>query len=201
MYISLRIIKFVVGTVATWNQSVACPHPTDVKFKSLLAAWGGGGGVFIHQSAVDYVFLVWQLYLTQSLHNIISCGIKFFLSFSNLDTFDFFLIDKSVNIALKKPASQSSTRKQQDYASKAVDGNRNVNFNEGSCSHTAGGRNYPWWKVDLFSIGAVSRVYVVNRNDQYYHSLSNFELRIGELYSVLSHFCDSVPLCDTCCPL
>ena len=146
------------------------------------------------------MFLVWQLYLTQSLHNIISCGIKFFLSFSNLDAFDFFLIDKSVNIALKKSASQSSTRRPQDSARKAVDGDRNVNFDDGSCSHTQKTTN-PWWNVDLSSIGAVSRVYVVNRNDQYYRSLSNFELRIGESYSVLSHFCDSVPLCDTCCPL
>ena len=113
--------------------------------------------------------------------------------------FDLFSSDESVNLALKKAAYQSSID-HKGYATNAVDGNRNMSYLAGrSCSHTDGDTD-PWWYVDLFSIGAVSRVYVVNRNDKYFDYLSNFELRIGESYSVLSHFCDSVPLCDPVTP-
>lgn len=68
------------------------------------------------------------------------------------------------NVALKGIASQSS-----DYsnakASRAIDGNTNGDYNKGSVSHTATGKNDPFWEVDLKSIHDISRIIIWNRTD------------------------------------
>ena len=70
----------------------------------------------------------------------------------------------NTNVALKGIASQSS-----DYsnakASRAIDGNTNGDYNKGSVSHTATGKNDPFWEVDLKSIQDISRIIIWNRTD------------------------------------
>ena len=69
------------------------------------------------------------------------------------------------NVALNKPATQSSTS-DGFSADRVVDGNLNVNLNEHSCSHTelvAGVR--AWWQVDLGSSYKVTSVTITNRGD------------------------------------
>ncbi|CAB4014093.1 Hypothetical predicted protein, partial [Paramuricea clavata] len=52
-----------------------------------------------------------------------------------------------INLAQNKPASQSATTHNAP-ARRAVDGNKNPNFGEYSCTHTPL-TNSPWWRVDL----------------------------------------------------
>ena len=73
------------------------------------------------------------------------------------------LVFVSVNLALRKTASQSSTCNW-DGAYKSVDGNRNTNMWQGSCSNTnddAGGPN--WWMVDLGDPYLLNNVVMYNR--------------------------------------
>jgi hypothetical protein len=70
------------------------------------------------------------------------------------------------NIALNKPATQSSTLA--DYATTgpggAVDGNTDDNFFDGSVTHTNLDTN-AWWQVDLGSASTVNSVMIWNRTD------------------------------------
>ena len=69
-----------------------------------------------------------------------------------------------VNLALKKPARQSTTASN-GPAHLAVDGNTDGHyFNAKSTSHTAGQPN-PWWEVDLGSNLPVARIHIHNRTD------------------------------------
>ena len=71
------------------------------------------------------------------------------------------------NMALGRPAWQSTTRSSTNEASCAVDGNRDPVLLHGSCSHTAAGDNAPWWVVDLGQLSRVEYVEVTNRADSY----------------------------------
>ena len=71
-------------------------------------------------------------------------------------------------LSLKKPAYQSSTYfnhpTTNSLASKAVEGNRNPIFEQGSCSHTAiNGFHGLWWRVDLLRNYHITRVDVSPR--------------------------------------
>ena len=63
------------------------------------------------------------------------------------------------NLALGKPASQSSTG-HKGAASRAVDGDTNPDFWKGSCSHTSDAEQQ-WWSVDLQKVSTVVKVYVL----------------------------------------
>ncbi|XP_067282606.1 uncharacterized protein [Pseudorasbora parva] len=81
------------------------------------------------------------------------------------------------NLALGAPAVQSTTYPQAG-ATLAVDGNRNSNFNLGSCSATDGDMS-PWWRVDLQEIHAVTRVSITNRGDAVAERINGAQIRIG----------------------
>ena len=80
------------------------------------------------------------------------------------------------NFALKKPTKQSTTYKKQ-FASKAVDGNKDNHY--ASCTHTYHKSSNPWWRVDLEQRIAVTHVKIVNRNSVG-ERLDGFEIRIGD---------------------
>ena len=73
-----------------------------------------------------------------------------------------------VNLAVYKPAFQSSTLKLEDGseypANLAVDGIHNAVFSAGHCTHTTQEEN-PWWMVDLQAETEVSSVTITNRED------------------------------------
>ena len=72
--------------------------------------------------------------------------------------------EKPVNLALKKPAKQSSTAFD-GPAGLAVDGNTDGDyFKAKSTTHTDGEAS-PWWEVDLGSQLPVSRIHIHNRTD------------------------------------
>ena len=85
-----------------------------------------------------------------------------------------------INVAFKRPASQSSTEKSSD-AEKAVDTGRLGMA--GQCSQTKKSNN-PWWRVDLGMTVWVETVLIVSSRDdkdESYKELSNVEIRIGML--------------------
>uniref|UniRef100_A0A8W8NZS0 Fucolectin n=1 Tax=Magallana gigas TaxID=29159 RepID=A0A8W8NZS0_MAGGI len=70
------------------------------------------------------------------------------------------------NIALKKPAKQSTTYSwagESSPASLAVDGNNGTDFVVDKCSCTKGGDTNPWWLVDLQAVYHIDYVRILNR--------------------------------------
>ena len=70
----------------------------------------------------------------------------------------------SKNIALKKPAKQSSTGFN-GPAKLAVDGNTNGDYNRAKSTTHTNVENNPWWEVDLGRPQAIAGVVVWNRTD------------------------------------
>ena len=82
------------------------------------------------------------------------------------------------NLALGKPASQSSTAAG-GTADRAVDGNTNGNFAGNSVTHT-GFENQPWWQVDLGSVHQIGVAKLWNRTDCCGSRLSNFYVLVSD---------------------
>ena len=74
--------------------------------------------------------------------------------------------DPTKNVALNRPAYQSSTLQNAYYlaAAVAVDGNSNNNAHAKSCTHTILEQS-PWWVVDLGRNYTIDHVKVTNRGD------------------------------------
>ncbi|XP_074716759.1 uncharacterized protein LOC141939920 [Strix uralensis] len=88
------------------------------------------------------------------------------------------------NVALGRPAAQSSVLDAISSAGNAVDGNRDGDWERGSCAHTTE-EPEPWWRVDLGHRHAVYAVVVKNRRDCCWQSLKGAEIRVGD--SLLAH--------------
>ncbi len=81
------------------------------------------------------------------------------------------------NLARGKPVIQSSTG-WNGPAAKAVDGVRNPNYDEGSCSHTLKDQR-PWWRVDLQSYQRVKKVTLTTRGGKNWGRLRNVAIIVG----------------------
>uniref|UniRef100_A0A8W8MQG3 Fucolectin tachylectin-4 pentraxin-1 domain-containing protein n=1 Tax=Magallana gigas TaxID=29159 RepID=A0A8W8MQG3_MAGGI len=81
------------------------------------------------------------------------------------------------NIALRKPAEQSSTHL--DYnAAYAVDGNRGTDLAVDKCTITGDGDTNPWWRVDLQAVYSITSVRILNRGiDNSYGTDMSFRLQ------------------------
>ncbi|XP_069709319.1 uncharacterized protein [Phaenicophaeus curvirostris] len=97
------------------------------------------------------------------------------------------------NVALRRPATQSSTSARSGGALSAVDGNRDGNWRSGSCSQTETERE-PWWTVDLGRPRAVAAVVVRNRLDCCWHRLKGARVHVGD--SLAGHGTTN-PICGT----
>ena len=66
-------------------------------------------------------------------------------------------------------------------ASRAVDGNADIDYFNGHCSHTAYCCSpMPWWRVDFGGIAVVYSMNITNRGDCCGERLSDFNVRIGD---------------------
>uniref|UniRef100_A0A3Q4GUM5 Si:ch73-359m17.2 n=1 Tax=Neolamprologus brichardi TaxID=32507 RepID=A0A3Q4GUM5_NEOBR len=81
------------------------------------------------------------------------------------------------NLALKKTAVQSSTSGTVGIAGKAVDGNRDANYQSGSCTLT-NAESDPWWRVDLVNVYTIGTVMITNRQELE-NGLDGAEIWIG----------------------
>ncbi|XP_075599255.1 uncharacterized protein LOC142600284 isoform X1 [Balearica regulorum gibbericeps] len=97
------------------------------------------------------------------------------------------------NLALRRPAAQSSTASQAGSAINAVDGNWDGNWRHGSCSQTKK-EPEPWWTVDLGRRRAVAAVVVRNRLDCCWHRLKGARIHVGD--SLAGHGTNN-PVCGT----
>lgn len=82
------------------------------------------------------------------------------------------------NLALNKPATQSSTQ-YSGSASRAVDGNIDGTFSNNSVTHTADASNN-WWQVDLQAAYNLDEVNIFNRTDCCSEYLSDFYVFVSE---------------------
>lgn len=86
-------------------------------------------------------------------------------------------MDRS-NVALNKPATQTSSY-ETATASKAVDGNTDGIYNNGSITHTILTPNN-WWQVDLLESFSISDITLFNRTDCCTERLSNFYVFVSD---------------------
>ncbi|NP_001297821.1 fucolectin isoform X1 [Esox lucius] len=85
-----------------------------------------------------------------------------------------------VNVALAGKATQSNQYEHIfAHASNAIDGNRNPNYYDGSCSHTRQQTN-SWWRVDLLQSHHINSVVITNRGDCCETRIYGAEIRIGD---------------------
>lgn len=83
----------------------------------------------------------------------------------------------ATNLALNRPAGQSTTFNNLTVASKAVDGNTS---GDGEAFIAATGlENQPWWQVDLGSIQDISDIRLWNRTDRLGDRLQNFYVLVS----------------------
>lgn len=71
------------------------------------------------------------------------------------------------NLALRKPANQSSTL-WIHTAEYAVDGNYGTDITEDQCTHTDTNDMNPWWMVDMQTVYSITSIRIVNRGPDYY---------------------------------
>jgi hypothetical protein len=76
----------------------------------------------------------------------------------------------SENLATRGTAKQSSTYGS-SHASKAVDGNINQNWEEGSCSHTAIRQTEAWWRLDIGQRANIYNIVIYGNCRKYYFVL------------------------------
>lgn len=169
----------------------------DVQFFScqFAAKWGGrkkrtkGGGSSPNSKDMEHCTLFTSLHPFLSLQSLppqqspqkgalVALHLPFFFSFpppsppfSPAD-----VVGK--NLALKKPAQQSSTSNG-GSPDKAVDGKCIGEWSKGSCTHTNHERN-PWWLVDLGESRKIYAVMVKNRKDCCGQRLYEAEIHVGD---------------------
>uniref|UniRef100_A0A3Q2U8Q3 Fucolectin tachylectin-4 pentraxin-1 domain-containing protein n=1 Tax=Fundulus heteroclitus TaxID=8078 RepID=A0A3Q2U8Q3_FUNHE len=103
---------------------------------------------------------------------------------NDLHTVIFFYLFFSflANVALRGKATQSQRYEGEwdvfGAASNAIDGNRNSNFKDGSCSHTASQTN-PWWRVDLLDSYTITHIIITNRGDCCHGRINGANIHIG----------------------
>lgn len=83
------------------------------------------------------------------------------------------------NVAPSGIATQSSTHSI-GVASKAIDGNRNPNYFDGSCTHTYPGLTH-WWSLLLPAVYRISSISITNR-DHLPSRIDNSEILIGNSF-------------------
>ncbi|XP_051872036.1 pentraxin fusion protein-like [Pristis pectinata] len=98
----------------------------------------------------------------------------------------------SVNLAIKGDADQSGT----EYAaraSRANDGDKSADGEQGSCTQTNQSSN-PWWRVNLKETFVVSMIRITNRLDCCSDRIRGAEIRIG---NSVQNYGNSNRLCAT----
>ncbi|MDP2572094.1 discoidin domain-containing protein [Vibrio penaeicida] len=85
------------------------------------------------------------------------------------------------NVAKNMYTVQSSNLGGEDTSNKAVDGNTNGNFRNGSVSHTSenGSVGDTWWRVDLGESKPISQIRIFNRTDCCSDRLANFDVLVS----------------------
>ncbi len=83
------------------------------------------------------------------------------------------------NIAYLKKTKQSSNHDSSISGSKAVDGNREGDFEKNSCTHTNESETSHWWRVDFGREAKVQSVRISNRVDCCSERLGKFDILVG----------------------
>ncbi|XP_053323910.1 uncharacterized protein LOC128497775 [Spea bombifrons] len=111
----------------------------------------------------------------------------------------------AVNLARNGIATQSTNHFDNELgtAGKAIDGDDNVEFHYGSCTHTRDDHG-PWWKVDLKKTYKVKTVIITNRRDCCETRLLGAEIRVGDSEDNKNPVCGTVtdvssPKISFCC--
>ncbi|XP_075437454.1 fucolectin-like [Ascaphus truei] len=108
------------------------------------------------------------------------------------------------NVARNGEAIQSSdyVYKPMGYANQSIDGNREGNYHQGSCTHTKKEKD-PWWMLDLKNSYSIGPIVIVNRQDCCSERLNGAEVRVGNSPNNDNPVCGTVTSADSiitfCC--
>lgn len=102
--------------------------------------------------------------------------------------FTVYLLTALTDIAVGKPATQSSTF-ETNVADHAVDGDRGTDLIENTCSHTDIKDFNPWWRVDLQAVYYIIKVRILNRGlDMYLVGNTKWMVWLFKLYNYYEYF-------------
>ncbi|XP_078280558.1 uncharacterized protein LOC144607535 [Rhinoraja longicauda] len=104
-------------------------------------------------------------------------GLRRFLNICEVEVFGTKLLSSKVNLALEMKATQSHA-KDLAMAHRAIDGNKNSNAKEGSCTQINTNID-PWWRVDLKQPHFVSFVRITSRMDCCTDNILGAEVHLG----------------------
>ena len=94
------------------------------------------------------------------------------------------------NLALNRPASQSSTA-YNGTADRAVDGNASGIYDDGHATHTSIEPN-PWWQVDLQAVQTIQTITLFNRTDCCGDRLNNSWVFVSDVPFVSNNLTDII---------
>ena len=95
-----------------------------------------------------------------------------------------------VNLAKNKPTQQKS-KAYGGKSKKAVDGNKDGDYKNGSVTHTKF-EIQPWWEVDLEQVAEIDNVVLWNRSDCCKHRLNYFFVIVSEEPIKSGHLYDAL---------
>jgi hypothetical protein len=168
----------LIGNVVLFNRTDCCSDRLS-NFKLMVSNDGSSWASFPYPGAapaqVTFTLNTTARYLRVQLNG------TNFLSLAEVQVFS------PANLALGKPAIQSSTIEAQTDAARAVDGNINGTYDGYSLTHTSYD-SQAWWQIDLQSSEAIGNVVLFNRTDCCSDRLSNFNLMVSDDGSSWSSF-------------
>ncbi len=164
-----------VGTILIWNRTDCCgdrlsdywvfvsntpfgPTDTPTTLQNRAGTWSSHQTVQPNPSASITVPSAQGRYVRVQLSG------TNYLSMAEVQVFGTVAGPAPQDVAVNKAAAQSSTYSASTIASKAVDGNTDGNFWDGSVSHTNQDAN-AWWQVDLGASATVGTIVIWNRTD------------------------------------
>ncbi|XP_036413788.1 uncharacterized protein LOC118798515 [Colossoma macropomum] len=175
--------EYTVTSVTITNRGDCCPeriNGAEIRIGNSLLNNGNSNpwaGVISSIPAGESITLNFKKGIAGRYVNVVIPGNNKALTLCEVEVYGYPTPDGE-NVALKGRATQSSLYSF-NFASSAVDGNRDGVYDHGSCSHTNKELN-PWWRLDLLKQHKVFSVTVTNSQNAVPERLSRAEIRIGD---------------------
>jgi YD repeat-containing protein len=170
--VDLQSVQYI-GRVDIWNRTDCCPERLS-NFDLLVSDDGASWSTYYIPTIVSPSVSI-PVNRTGRYVRVQLRGTTV-LSLAEVQVWD--VLRSATNWAVGRPASQSSTLST-GVAARAVDGNTDGNWNNGSVAHTNNDAQ-AWWQVDLQAIRSIDHVDIWNRTDASLERLTGFYLYVSD---------------------
>ncbi|KAG9283883.1 hypothetical protein AMEX_G2719 [Astyanax mexicanus] len=175
--------EYTVTSITITNRGDSCPerlNGAEIHIGNSLVNNGNDNpwaGVISSKLAGKSETFTFQKELSGRYVNVVIPGDNRLLTLCEVEVYGYPTPDGE-NVALKSRATQSSLYAN-NFASSAIDGNRDGVYAHGSCSHTDNQLS-PWWRLDLLKPHKVFSITVTNSINAVPLRLNGAEIRIGD---------------------